>query len=75
LGKIGAKERFRYKGKNLGELEMRNDSEIHYREVRFNMVKPKVMEILFEKIPLTKKLNNKVLMYGNAPRRFGRWNK
>lgn len=40
----------RHKGKNLGELEMRNDSEIHYREVRFNMIKPKVMEVLFEKI-------------------------
>lgn len=63
----------RYKGKNLGELEMRNDSDIHYREVRFNMIKPKVMEILFEKIPMTKKFNEKVLVYGNAPRRFGRW--
>lgn len=31
----------RYKGKNLGELEMRNESEIHYREIRFNMVKQK----------------------------------
>lgn len=63
----------RYNGKNLGELEMRNDSEIHYREVRFNMIKPKVMEVLFEKIPMTKKFNEKVLVYGNAPRRFGRW--
>lgn len=63
----------RYNGKNLGELEMRNDSEIHYREVRFNMIKPKVMELLFTKIPMTKKLNDKVLIYGNAPRRFGRW--
>jgi len=63
----------RYNGKNLGELEMRNDSEIHYREVRFNMIKPKVMELLFEKIPMTKKFNDKVLMYGNAPKRFGRW--
>lgn len=63
----------RYNGKNLGELEMRNDSEIHYREVRFNMIKPKVMKVLFEKIPMTKEFNEKVLVYGNAPRRFGRW--
>jgi len=63
----------RYNGKNLGELEMRNDSVIHYREVRFNMIKPKAMEVLFEKIPMTKKFNDKVLMYGNTPRRFGRW--
>src|SRR3989338_4628097 len=63
----------RYNGKNLGELEMRNDSEVHYREVRFNMIKPKVMELLFEKIPMNKKFNETVLVYGNAPRRFGRW--
>lgn len=64
----------RYNGKNLGELEMRNDSEIHYREVRFNMIKPKAMEVLFEKIPLTGKFNDKVLVYGNALKRFSRWN-
>src|SRR3990167_2918767 len=62
----------RYNGINLGELEMRNDSEIHYREIRFNMIKPKVMEILFGKIPMTKKFNGKVSIYGNAPKRFGR---
>ncbi len=64
---------FRYNGINLGELEMRNDSAIHYREMRFNMIKPKAMEVLFEKIPMTKKFNDKVLIYGNASRRFGRW--
>lgn len=64
---------FRYNGINLGELEMRNDSATHYREVRFNMIKPKVMEMLFAKISMTKKFSGKVLMYGNTPRRFGRW--
>jgi len=66
---------FRYKGKNLGELEMRNDSEVHYREVRFNMLKPKIMGLLFEKITVVKKLDDKVLIYGKAAKRFGRWNK
>lgn len=64
---------FRYKGKNLGELEMRNDSPVHYREIRFNMVKPKVMEFLFKEIPLTKKYSNRVLLYGEAYKKFGRW--
>jgi hypothetical protein len=64
---------FRYNGLNLGELEMRNDSEIHYREVRFNMIKPKVMALLFTKIPLMDKFNNRVWVYGNASKRFGRW--
>ncbi|MBI4186666.1 MAG: hypothetical protein HY530_04055 [Chloroflexi bacterium] len=64
---------FRYNGLNMGELEMRNDSEIHYREVRFNMIKPKVMNLLFTKIPLVKEFSDKVWVYGNASKRFGHW--
>ena len=64
---------FRYKGKNLGELEMRNDSAIHYREVRFNMIKPKAIELLFAEIPLVREYNDKVWIYGNASKCFGRW--
>lgn len=64
---------FKYNGKNLGELEVRNSGINHYKEILFVMNKLKVMEILFEKILMTKKLNDKVLIYGNAPRRFGRW--
>jgi hypothetical protein len=64
---------FRYEGKNLGELEMRNDSPIHYQEVRFNMLKPRVMEVLFKKIPMTRKYNDVVLVYGKASKHFGRW--
>lgn len=64
---------FRYNGLNLGELEMRNDSVIHYRQIRFNMLKPKVMDLLFARIPLARVFNDKVWIYGNASRRFGRW--
>lgn len=64
---------FRYEGKNLGELEMRNDSEIHYREVRFNMIKPRVMKLLFASLPRTREFSDKVWVYGNASKRFGRW--
>ena len=64
---------FRYKGLNLGELEMRSDSVIHYRQIRFNMIKPKVMALLFEMLPLTSKFNDKVWVYGNASKRFVRW--
>lgn len=64
---------FRYKGLNLGELEMRNDSAIHYRQVRFNMIKPRVMDLLFTEIPLAKKFNDRVWVYGNAAKCFGRW--
>ena len=64
---------FRYKGTNLGELEMRNDSPVHYQEVRFNMIKPRVMQALFDNIPLKQKYNKRVFVYGNASRSFGRW--
>jgi hypothetical protein len=64
---------FRYNGLNVGELEMRNDSEVHYREVRFNMIKPKVMDLLFSKIPSNQAFNEVVWVYGNASKRFGHW--
>jgi len=62
----------RYNGRNLGELEMRNDGEIHYREVRFNMIKPRAMSLLFT-LQMIRGYNEKVLVYENAANRFGRW--
>lgn len=64
---------FRYHGTNLGELEMRNDSPVHYREIRFNMIKPKIMELLFAEIPHGNRYNRLVCRYGYAVRHFGRW--
>lgn len=66
---------FRYKGINMGELEMRNDSIVHYRQIRFNMIKPKVMSLLFSKIAKTHEYNPMVYVYGNASKTFGRWTK
>lgn len=66
---------FKYDGVNVGELEMRNDSKIHYREVRFNMIKPKVMKLLFEKIPRAGTYGDRVMLYGSAVKKFGRWKK
>ena len=38
---------FRYDGQNVGELEMRNDSQVHYQEVRFNMrIQPAITLLL-----------------------------
>lgn len=64
---------FKYKGTNLAELEMRNDSRIHYREIRFNMIKPKAMQLLYSKITTKKDYNQDVIMYGEAIKHFGRW--
>ena len=71
------KEIFKFNsgGTNLAELEMRNDSPTHYREIRFNMYKPKAMKLLFSKITLKQNYNEKVILYGEAIRHFGRWTK
>jgi hypothetical protein len=66
---------FKYNGKNLGELEIRNSGENHYREVLFVMNKLKVLELLFDKISLKKNFNEKVLVYGDAAKKFGNWKK
>lgn len=64
---------FKYRGLNLAELEMRNDSRIHYREIRFNMIKPKTMRLLYSKIATCKNYNDDVIIHGEATKHFGRW--
>ncbi len=64
---------FKYNERTLGEIEMRNDSKVHYREIRFNMMKPRVMELLFEHIPMVREYNEFIYVYGNADKRFGHW--
>lgn len=64
---------FRYNGRNVGELEMRNDSPQHYREVRFNINKIPVMELLLDNIQERRNYNETILVYGSAIKTFGNW--
>ena len=64
---------FKYNDKNVGELEMRNDSQRHYQEVRFNMYKVRVMELLYEKISDVEDFSDNIRVYGQAIRTFGNW--
>ena len=64
---------FKYQGINLAELEMRNDSEVHYGEIRFNMIKQRALDLLFTHIAKTGEYSGEVWLYGQAGRRFGRW--
>jgi hypothetical protein len=66
---------FRFNGLNVGELEMRNDSPIHYQEVRFNMNVQPTMSLLLDKIPRVGALPSSkiVAIHGGAAKRFGRW--
>lgn len=66
---------FKYNSTNLAELEMRNDSDIHYREIRFNMNKPKALHLLFDQIRLKQNYNDDVILYGESIKHFGRWTK
>ncbi len=63
----------RYEGINLGEIEMRNDRVIHYRQIRFNMIKNKAMKLLYSKITKKQSYPNNVIVYGEALKHFARW--
>lgn len=57
-------------GTTLGEIEMRNDSEVHYREVKFWMDREKTLHLLKDKIKPAKKKSDRVITYGKAVSRF-----
>lgn len=64
---------FKYNNKNVGELEVRNSGENHYKEILFVMNKIKVVELLMEKVKNSQVYNEKVIMYDDAIKKFGRW--
>ena len=66
---------FKYAGKNVGELEMRNDSKQHYGEVRFNMNRGQCLELLDENITEQEvwREADEVLCKGSAIKNFGKW--
>ena len=69
----GQKVLFKYKNKNVGELEMRNDSRSHYQEVRFNMNKIPAIELLKQNIDGSKAFSDEIIVYGKAMKTFGNW--
>jgi hypothetical protein len=52
--------------KTYGEIEMRNDSEIHYREVKFWLDKKLTFDLLTSQITRKRKLNERITLYGKA---------
>lgn len=66
---------FKFNNHNVGELEIRNSGSNHYREVLFVMNKLKVVDLLFSVFKNPKVFNKNVLVYGNAKRKFGNWQK
>lgn len=54
----------------IGEIEMRNDSAVHYREIKFWMDKEKTLRLLKNKISPAKKISEYIFTYGRASQRF-----
>ena len=54
--------------KNIVEIEIRNDSNVHYRQVRFNMYSKDTLSILLESSPRlpSSQLCNGVVVFGKA---------
>lgn len=57
---------FRVSGKTYGEIEMRNDSEVHYREIKFWLDKKLIFSLLQSQINKTQNLNRRIILYGKA---------
>jgi len=64
---------FKYLGKTIGEIEMRNDSDIHYREVKFWLGKSQTLNLLISKIIPSKKVSEKLILYGNAIKKLSKY--
>jgi len=58
--------------KNIVEIEIRNDSETHYRQVRFNMYSKDTLYLLLTHLASkpVKTINKSVLVYGEAIHQF-----
>lgn len=54
----------------IGEIEIRNDSESHYRQVKFWMDKDKTLNLLKNKISPSKQYSSRIFVYGKAIKRF-----
>ncbi|MDR2034544.1 MAG: hypothetical protein LBP89_07940 [Helicobacteraceae bacterium] len=69
---------FKIDDKNAGELEVRTDSDVHYREIKFRLNKLKVLTLLQLKIASKDEpikingadVNNKLIRYGAAIKKF-----
>ncbi|MFH1613390.1 MAG: hypothetical protein ABIB46_06725 [bacterium] len=64
---------FKVNNKTYGEIEMRNDSDVHYCEVKFWLNKKLIVDLLFNNITKVQEYGDRILVYGDAIKKFGRW--
>lgn len=57
-------------GVTIGEIEMRNDSQLHYRQVKFWMDRLLMLDLLKDKIKPARKKSERIITYGKATNKF-----
>jgi hypothetical protein len=64
---------FKFSGKTIGEIEIRNDSDIHYREVKFWLGKNQTLTTLKSKILPSREVNERLILYGTAIKKLSKY--
>ncbi len=54
----------------IGEIEMRNDSNVHFRQMKFWMDRERILHLLKNKIKPIKQKTARIITYGKAIKRF-----
>ena len=54
----------------IGEIEMRNDSQVHYRQVKFWLDRELTLGLFKEKIKPARRKSQKIIVYGRATNKF-----
>jgi hypothetical protein len=63
---------FKVEGKTHGEIEMRNDSEVHYREIKFWLDKNLTFNLLKSRIKNVKNLGTGIILYNKAIKKLSK---
>lgn len=61
---------FRFNNKNLGEIEIRTDSDKHYREIKWRLNSPAIFEILTSNLESITLAGQQISVYGKAKNTF-----
>ena len=57
---------FRYRNRNVGEIEIRTDSDLHYRQAKWRFNSPAILSLLRTNLPAIYVEDRQVSVYGSA---------
>ena len=57
---------FRYRNRNVGEIEIRTDSNVHYRQAKWRFNAPAILSLLRSNLDVTHVEDRQVSVYGSA---------